>query len=177
MVLSTFSPARGWRLAVGPASTRTLGLRTTLVQHSSRKCACRREWNSHDAAKPRMPVQHGPLAQIGRSDNETSSPMSVTAGRKRRPAEIHEHAGTASKLIAPRGFGPACQRACSPKRSSQESERPERSQGVEAKCPMRCFALQGAERRAKSWAGAADARVPRLLFPCRYRESRVARLQ
>ena len=33
MVLGTFSPARAWRLAVGPASTRTLGVaKTTLFQ-------------------------------------------------------------------------------------------------------------------------------------------------
>ena len=52
MVRCTFSPARTWRLAVGPASTRTLGLATTTVQYASRVSACRRELNSHNTAKP-----------------------------------------------------------------------------------------------------------------------------
>ena len=53
MVRGTFSPARAWRLAVGPASTRTLGLAATTVQYASRVSACRRELNSHngEAAK------------------------------------------------------------------------------------------------------------------------------
>ena len=52
VVRGTFSLARAWRLAVGPASTRTLGLATTTVQHASRVSACRRELNSHNTAKP-----------------------------------------------------------------------------------------------------------------------------
>jgi len=50
VVRCTFSPVRAWRLAVGPASTRTLGLATESVQCSSRISACRRELNSHEAA-------------------------------------------------------------------------------------------------------------------------------
>ena len=44
----TFSVARAWRLAAGPASTRTLGLTTEAVLCSSRISACRRELNSHE---------------------------------------------------------------------------------------------------------------------------------
>ena len=44
----TFSPARAWRPAVGPASARTLGIRRAAVWYASRKCACRRELNSHE---------------------------------------------------------------------------------------------------------------------------------
>ena len=39
---------RARHFAAGPASTRTLGIRRTAVCFASRKCACRRELNSHE---------------------------------------------------------------------------------------------------------------------------------
>jgi len=63
--------ARAWRLAVGPASTRTLGLAKHTVQCSRRISACRRGLNSHKAAAPRKrptppPGTVGPCREIGR---------------------------------------------------------------------------------------------------------------
>ena len=45
-------PARAWRPAAGARLARTLGIREMQSRWASRKCACRREWNSHEAAKP-----------------------------------------------------------------------------------------------------------------------------
>ena len=42
--------ARAWRLAVGPASTQTLGLAEQTLQCFGRVSVYRRELNSHDAA-------------------------------------------------------------------------------------------------------------------------------
>ena len=56
MVRCTFSPARAWRLAVGPASTRTLGFIILVLRYSSRKCGLRRKLE-----QPRGAVAIGPL--------------------------------------------------------------------------------------------------------------------
>ena len=53
MVRGTFSPARAWRLAVGPASTRTLGSAMQTMRRPSKISASRRGLNSHEAAQPR----------------------------------------------------------------------------------------------------------------------------
>ena len=52
MVRGTFSPARAWRLAVGPTSTRTLGSVRQAMRRLNKVSACRRELNIHEAAKP-----------------------------------------------------------------------------------------------------------------------------
>ena len=60
MVRGTFSPARAWRLAFGPASTRTLG--SVAMRYSSNVSAYRREPNSHErgrAAKCKAPEAAG----------------------------------------------------------------------------------------------------------------------
>jgi len=73
VVRCTFSPARAWRLAVGPASPPTLGLAKHAVQCSSRISACRRALNGHDGAAPQETVRRtspravvSPCGQIGR---------------------------------------------------------------------------------------------------------------
>ena len=53
-VRSTFSQSGPRRPAAAGPLARTLGLRTTAMWKSSRKCACRRELNSHEAAKPQV---------------------------------------------------------------------------------------------------------------------------
>ena len=53
VVRGTFSPSGRWRPAVVARLARTLGSTKATVRHPSGKCACRRELNSHDAAKPR----------------------------------------------------------------------------------------------------------------------------
>ena len=168
--------ARAWRLAVGPASTQTLGLRTTTVQHSSRKCACRREWNSHDAAKPRMPVQRRRLAQVGHSEKGDSRPISITASRKRRPAEMHVHTATAAKRWGRVVWSSRSARMFAEEKFTRVGA-PRAQARSRGQSPMPCFALQGAERHAKSWAGAADAGYRDCSSRAATRESGVARLQ
>ena len=56
MVRCTFSPPRAWRPAVVTRLARTLGIREMQRRCASRKCACRRELSSHEAAKPQGSV-------------------------------------------------------------------------------------------------------------------------
>ena len=78
MVRFTFSPARAWRLAVGPASTRTLGCAKQAVRCASSVSACRRELNSLDAAKPRA---GGSPRERGRPEIQTTRPQQLGNGR------------------------------------------------------------------------------------------------
>ena len=75
MVRGTFSPARAWRPAVVARLARTLGIRRTTVWWASRKCACRRELNSHE-----LPFSVVPQLEADTHSARTSSQISVRAG-------------------------------------------------------------------------------------------------
>ena len=92
MVRGTFSPARAWRPAVVARLARTLGIRNTTVQCSSRKCACRRELNSHDAAKLLVAAWHYTVGTEGQSPLERKQPDFSRGRRERRPVQTHEEA-------------------------------------------------------------------------------------
>ena len=93
MVLRTFSPARAWRPAVVARLARTLGFRNTQVRCSSRKCACRRELNSHDEGKAAdFSAQRRAVASNGQSRRKSKQPDFKQSRRERRPVQTHEEA-------------------------------------------------------------------------------------
>jgi hypothetical protein len=83
--------------AVVSRLARTLGFRIASVNFPSRKCACRRELNSHDVAKPqnlqpatsawRETVNH-----VARGNSLISARASVSAGRSKRMTKPPEAA-------------------------------------------------------------------------------------
>ena len=100
MVRGTFSPARAWRPAVGPASPQTLGISKTIVRYSVGVCACRRELNSQDARQSRdshriCPTVTGCAQSTGRNKQPDFS-----QGRPCRPVKTHDEAAGGGKKIA-----------------------------------------------------------------------------
>ncbi len=95
-VRGTFSPARAWRPAVVARLARTLGIRTEACGGSSRKCACRRELNSHKAAKP--PTQLGAVSstdapkQLEKPNSLISVRAGVSAGQSKSTRTLPEAA-------------------------------------------------------------------------------------
>jgi len=95
------------RLAAGPASTQTLGIRTAAVCYSSRMCAFRRELNSHDAAKPRVSDRRGvqprdrkssegnerPDFSQGRAELRQAREHATRAGERKRQRTSGKHRG------------------------------------------------------------------------------------
>jgi len=83
--------ARAWRLAVGPASTRTLGLAKHAVQCSSRISACRRGLNSHEGRSRQYAVgppprgTFGPRREIAKNEEEPLRRQIVVARTLARP--------------------------------------------------------------------------------------------
>ena len=74
--------ARAWRFAVGPASARTLGIRESAVCLSSRKCACRRELNSHELQLSELPCLEGDV-HSARTNSLISVRVGVSAGQSK----------------------------------------------------------------------------------------------
>ena len=97
---------------------------------SNRKCACRRELNCHEAAKPQTPTRRH------------------AAERERRQRRRQDAASR---------FGKAYQSPDERRRRSTQRERFPCRQEVKAKTSALRSALQGAKRHAKFLAGAADA--------------------
>ena len=81
------SPARAWRPTVVARLARTLGSTTKAVWRPSRKCACRREPNSHDVAKSRSRLP-APCRQncIRRYDENQRRPRPLALHRRRAAA-------------------------------------------------------------------------------------------
>ena len=95
MVRCTFSPAGRWRPADVARLARTLGIRQSVVWCSSRKCACRREPNSHESdRKWRMPDGHRPAAPEGQSTRSKQQPDFSQDRRERRPVQTRKDAAT-----------------------------------------------------------------------------------
>ena len=97
-------PARAWRPAVVARLARTLGIRNAAVCCASRKCACRRELNSHNAAQPRMNwrcwLAYG--SEVGRVNQHKPAPRRQLArhsGRKRQEQRRGAVASNWSSLV------------------------------------------------------------------------------
>ena len=56
---------------------------------TSRKCACRRELNSHNAARPRMPARRHAVARGRQSTRGNQQPDFSQGRRERRPVQTH----------------------------------------------------------------------------------------
>ena len=156
-----FSTARAWRPAAVARLARTLGIRKSATLYSRRKCACRRESNSHEAARPQIRVSAGRKLEAiratdgaGRSNILISARAGVSAGQSKRTMTPPE----AAKWVQQR----ACGRPVSARMSGQHT-----NSGQESRLPasarnrakdMRLWpALQGAERPARFVPCAADA--------------------
>ena len=152
MVRCTFSPARAWRPAVVARLARTLGIRNAAVCCASRKCACRRELNGHNAAEPRVNrrcwLAHG--SEVGRVTQHKPAPHRQRARHSGSRHQERRHGAVASNWsslvvhnIAEKTVSPAADRGHTPRMRTEK--RP-------------CWpAMRGAERHAKLLACAADA--------------------
>ena len=123
---------------------------------SSRKCAWRRGLNSHEAAKPL--VSSGVGQATGPTDRKKPSrqPDCSQGRRERRPVQTHDEAARGGDWGLQRSSG----RPVSTRTSEERDQRGSSSWAYarkEAKNSTSWPTLQGAERHAKSLAGAADA--------------------
>ena len=157
MVRCTFSPARAWRPAVVARLARTLGFRIPRVCCLSRKCACRREMNSHEAVQ--LPTSQSDLTRLparadhlSRANSLISIGAGVSAGRSKRTRKPPEAAIARSILLQ---SGVAVARSLGEEVSQVENLG--HLQATEFKNSRAWSALQGAERHARFPAGAADA--------------------
>ena len=148
---SLSNASRRWR----PLSS-TLGSTKPIMQRSSRKCACRRELNSHDAAKPPMPARHGAPARSRQSTLGSQQPDLSQVRRERRPVKTHEKAARGGKRWQQRAFG----EHVSP-RMNNDKVNSGWASGAYARSQSYKFnpAVSAARRGApcESWGGAADA--------------------
>ena len=126
---------------------------------SSRKCACRRGLNSHEAAKPQVsPGVGSRLQATGSTDGKKpiKLPDCSQGRRERRPVQTHDEAARGGDGRLQRSSG----RPVRARTSEEKDQRGSRSWAYarkEAKNSRSWPTLQGAERHAKSLAGAADA--------------------
>jgi len=157
VVLCTSSPARAWRPVAGARLALTLGIRNTTVRCSSRKCACRRELNSHEADEPQMPTRHQAVAQGTQAARQNQQPDFSQGRRERRPVQTHEDAARGGEMTQQRASSWQGQRPTESKGIAAETNARERKQAVKVRNPVWWSALQGAERHARHLAVAADA--------------------
>ena len=126
------------------------------MRYSSRKCACRRGFNSHDAAKPRIPAQRRRLHRSGKSKHRNQHPDFNQGRRERRPVQRHDDAARGGERMRQRASVRLVSARMRGPRSQYESGH--QSTGREPRPnSMWWCAPQGAERHAKSLASAADA--------------------
>ena len=72
------------------------------MRYSSRKCACRRGFNSHDAAKPRIPTQRRRIHRSGRPKHRNQHPDFNQGRRERRPVQRHDDAARGGERMRQR---------------------------------------------------------------------------
>ena len=148
---SLSNASRRWR----PLSS-TLGSTKPIMQRSSRKCACRRELNSHDEAKPPMPARHGELTRRRQSTQRSQQPDLSQGRRDRRPIKTHDVAASGGNRRQQR----AVAEHVSP-RMNKDKVNSDWASGAYARNQSYEFnvAVSGARRAApcESWGGAADA--------------------
>ena len=146
------------------------------MQCSSRKCACQRELNSHDAAKPRISARRRTPPRGRQANARIEQPDFNRCQGERRPVHTHKAAATGGNWLQPRvsrtNVGTRTSEREGQYRSAtrqlHEVEANECKQigcnrasrataGSPGQAPTVRFVLQGAQRHAKSLAGAADA--------------------
>ena len=175
MAHGSFSQPGPWRPAVGARLARTLGIRNSSVGAASRKCACRRELNSHEAAKPRVPVrvmrQHEEAEQHAGANSRISVRAGVSAGQPKHTRRPPESAT---------GFTDALQRVGQRPDEQVKGQRCSASSAL-ARSWHQEFKLvvRAARRRAPCKVSGACRRrgVPRLVLPWRGAGSRIPRMQ
>ena len=113
-VRGTFSPARAWRPAVAARLARTLGIRRTAVCRSRRKCACRRELNSHDAAKPQISFGSGRWLEAASpmdGTDQIEQPDFSQGRRERRPVQTRDDTAIGGEMGSAASLRQPCQRS------------------------------------------------------------------
>ena len=138
MVRCTFSPARAWRPTVVARLARTLGSAMQVLQCSSRVSACRRELNTHEAAKPQGIGLLSPQDQGSRSIPPLRANDALCPHIKDKEL-LWQLVGLL--CVGTLGFQPVC-RAAAPTSSRQSTGR--------------CRRLEHLER-SRSQRGAGDA--------------------
>ena len=124
---------------------------------ASRKCAYRRELNSHEAAKPQMPARGQAVARGTQAARGNQQPDFSQGRRERQPVQTHEDAARGGEMTQQRASSRQGPRPTESKRISAETNARERKQAVEYRNPVWWSVLQGAERHARHLAVAADA--------------------
>ena len=152
-VRGTFSQLGPRRPASAGRLARTLGIRTTAVQYSSRMCACRRELNTTMRQSREYPGDAASRIKAAESpavaNNQRSVEASVSTSQPKCTRTLHETARRQGSTHLPGT------------RQIREGVFQGQALGLSATCKATWArlwpALQGAERHAKSLAGAADA--------------------
>ena len=113
-VRGTFSPTGPSRPAALRRLTPTLGIRRTAVCRSRRKCACRRELNSRDAAKPQISFGSGRWLEAASpmdGTDQIEQPDFSQGRRERRPVQTHEDAARGGEVGSAASLRQPCQRS------------------------------------------------------------------
>ena len=134
------------------------------MRRSSRKCACRRELNSHEAAKPRIQVSTGGKMEVKRPTDvavRSSRLISVRASASADQSEFTRTLPAASNWVQQRALGKGGSAGESRKHRLRSGVtlacEAEEIEEIEAKNMDLWSTLQGAERHARLVACAADA--------------------
>ena len=146
------------------------------MRFSSRKCACRRELNSHGAAEPRLPARRGTLPRCRHVAEENEQPDFSQGRRERRPVQTHKEAAIGGNWHEPcASWSFVGARTCG--RTSRHgllAQQKHENEALQSSSVIRSWAfhasagsrsqeftgssaLQGAQRHAKPFVGAADA--------------------
>ena len=150
----------------------SLGLRNAAVCCASRKCACRRELNSHNAAEPRMNrrcwLAHG--SEVGRVAQHKPAPAPAKSAPLRKQAPRTTTWCCGEQLVQP----------CSSQHNREDNEPGGRSWAHATNENGETTLLaRNARRRAPCKALGVRRRrgVPRLLLPWRAARSRITAMQ
>ena len=124
------SPARAWRPAVVARLARTLGIRRTTVWCASRKCACRRELNSHEIQFSVVPQpeadRHSPrpnsLISVRAGVSAGQSKLTRTPPKRRKEAAARFEVAVSARMNEEHGHQrPGVQRSVEVPRSRSQS--------------------------------------------------------
>ena len=126
---------------------------------SSRKCACRRELNSHDAAKPQVRFSAARWLEATRpthGTNQSNGLISVRAGVSAGQSKLTRTPPEAARRFSSEHVAPNVTARMNEGTHTQ-IERPDQRQRFQTRKTNQCFALQDAECNARSAVHAADA--------------------
>ena len=125
---------------------------------SSRKCACRRELNSHEAAKPQVRFGAARWLEATRptdGTNQSNSLISVRAGVSADQSKLTRTPPEAARRFSSEHVAPNVSARMN--EHTTQIERPDQLQRVQTRKTNQWFALQDAECHARSAVRAADA--------------------